>query len=101
MKVGVATKEDLIFSPKGSPTSFVVVALGFEVDDEAAKEKVEKELMIPISSDVQRKLRSYTLEQLQSPGLQDSLPLLLKREIKPYFHEIKLRNVFMTKFLIQ
>ncbi len=81
--------------------SAAVVSLGFEVEDEKAKEIVDKELMLPIISDVQRKLRSYTVEELQSQGLQDSLPLILKREIKPYFHEIKLRNVYLSKFLIQ
>ncbi len=101
VKIVVPTKEDLVFSPKGAPNRFVVVALGFEVDDEAAKEKVDKELMLPIISDVQRKLRSYTVDELQSQSLQDSLPLILKREIKPYFHEIKLRNVYLSKFLIQ
>ncbi|MFN8361384.1 MAG: flagellar basal body-associated FliL family protein [Candidatus Kapaibacterium sp.] len=101
VKIVVPTKEDLVFSPKGSPNRFVVVSLGFEVEDEKAKEIVDKELMLPIISDVQRKLRSYTVEELQSQGLQDSLPLILKREIKPYFHEIKLRNVYLSKFLIQ
>ncbi len=97
----VPTKEDLVFSPKGSPNRFVVVALGFEVEDEKAKEIVDKELMLPIISDVQRKLRSYTVDELQTQSLQDSLPLILKREIRPYFHEIKLRNVYLSKFLIQ
>ena len=101
VKIVVPTKEDLIFSPRGSSTRYVVVALGFEVEDEKAKEIVEKELMIPIQSEVLKKLRSYSLDELQQPGLQDSLPLLLKKEIKPFFHEIKLRNVYMSKFLIQ
>jgi flagellar basal body-associated protein FliL len=101
VKFVVPTKEDLIFSPRGSTTRYVVVALGFEVEDEKAKEVVEKELMLPIQSEVLKKLRSYSLEQLQQQGLQDSLPIILKKEIKPYFHEIKLRNVYMSKFLIQ
>jgi len=101
VKTVVPTKEDLIFSPRGSSTRYVVVALGFEVEDEKAKEKVEKELMLPIQSEVLKKLRSFSLEELQRQGLQDSLPLILKKEIKPFFHEIKLRNVYMSKFLIQ
>ncbi len=101
VKIVVPTKEDLIFSPRGSSTRYVVVALGFEVEDEKAKDIVEKELMLPIQSEVLKKLRSYSLEELQQQGLQDSLPIILKKEIKPYFHDIKLRNVYMSKFLIQ
>ncbi|MBI3259977.1 MAG: flagellar basal body-associated FliL family protein [Ignavibacteriae bacterium] len=101
VKLVVPTKEDLIFSPRGSSTRYVVVALGFEVEDEKAKDVVEKELMIPIQSEVLKKLRSYSLDELQQQGLQDSLPLILKKEIKPFFHDIKLRNVYMSKFLIQ
>ncbi len=102
-KIGVVVpmKDDLLFNPKDAPSRFVMVGIGIEVATEEEKSKVEKELAIPINSAVLKKLRSYTIEDLQSQNIQDSLPIILKKEIRPLFGEVKLKNVYISKFVIQ
>lgn len=102
-KLGVIIppKEDLIFNPKDAPSRYVVIGIGIEVGNEEDKAKVENELMIPINASLLRKLRSYTLDEIQSPVMQDSLPIILKKEIRPLFHEVKLKNLYISKFIIQ
>ncbi len=102
-KVGVviAPKEDIVFNPKDAPSRYVVIGIGIEVATEEEKKIVEDELMIPINSAFLKKLRSYTLDEIQSPGVQDSLPIILKKEIRPLFHEVKLKNIYISKFIIQ
>lgn len=102
-KLGVVVpmKEDLLFNPKDAPSRFVMVGIGIEVATEEDKTKVENELAIPINSTILRKLRSYTLDEIQSSNIQDSLPTILKKEIRPLFGEVKLKNVYISKFIIQ
>jgi flagellar basal body-associated protein FliL len=95
---------DMILNPKNSSTRYVVVAFGLEIDKEKgeeAKEKVGKELMIPIQSVIQKRISSYTIEELQNPGIKDSLPVVLRKDLRPYLSEFKLKNVYMPKFIIQ
>lgn len=102
-KLGVVVpmKEDLLFNPKDAPSRFVMVGIGIEVATEEEKTKVENELSIPISATILRRLRSYTLDEIQSSNVQDSLPIILKKEIRPLFGEVKLKNVYISKFIIQ
>lgn len=102
-KVGVviAPKEDIVFNPKDAPSRYVVIGIGIEVGSEEEKKIVEDELMIPINATFLRKLRSYTLDEIQSAGVQDSLPMILKKEIRPLFHEVKLKNIYISKFIVQ
>lgn len=73
-KVGVviAPKEDIVFNPKKDvPSRYVVIGIGIEVATEEEKKIVEDELMIPINSAFLKKLRSYTLDEIdrRSAGL--------------------------------
>ncbi|GAB1430948.1 hypothetical protein MASR2M18_17820 [Ignavibacteria bacterium] len=102
-KLGVVVpmKDDLLFNPKDAPSRFVMIGIGIEVATEEDKAKVENELTIPINAAILRKLRSYTLDEIQSSNVQDSLPIILKKEIRPIFGEVKLKNVYISKFIIQ
>jgi flagellar basal body-associated protein FliL len=102
-KVGVviAPKEDIVFNPKDAPSRYVVVGIGIEVTNEEEKKIVEDELMIPINAAFLNRLRSYTLDEIQSLSSSDSLRIILKKEIRPLFHEAKLKNIYISKFIIQ
>ncbi len=105
----VATKNDLYINPRGSSSHIVVVSLGIEISPEEKKEEVEKKLIIPIQDRVISRISSYTVEELQSGKVRDSLRTIIKNDIKPFFRGmseegkegVKLRNVYFPKFIIQ
>lgn len=96
----VVGTEDFIVNPNGSDR-YVVVNLGIEVNSEEAKAKVEKELMIPIRHGVLKVLQRFTINDYQRVTLRDSLPKIIKKEIKPYIIGTKVSNIYISKFIIQ
>jgi flagellar basal body-associated protein FliL len=78
-----------------------VVNLGIEVNSEEAKGKVEKDLMIPIRHGVLKVLQKYTIEDYQRVTLRDSLPKIIKKEIRPFIIGTKVSNIYISKFIIQ
>ncbi|HRE56446.1 MAG TPA: flagellar basal body-associated FliL family protein [Candidatus Kapabacteria bacterium] len=96
----VIPTEDFIVNPNGSDR-YVVVNLGIEVNSEEAKGKVEKDLMIPIRHGVLKVLQKYTIEDYQRVALRDSLPKIIKKEIRPYIIGTKVSNIYISKFIIQ
>ncbi|MFN9301134.1 MAG: flagellar basal body-associated protein FliL [Candidatus Kapaibacterium sp.] len=96
----VVPTEDFIVNPNGSDR-YVVVNLGIEVNSEEAKGKVEKDLMIPIRHGVLKVLQKYTIEDYQRVTLRDSLPKIIKKEIRPFIIGTKVSNIYISKFIIQ
>lgn len=96
----VVPTEDFIVNPNGSDR-YVVVNLGIEVNSEEAKAKVEKELMIPIRHGVLKVLQRFSIADYQRVSLRDSLPKIIKKEIKPYIVGTKVSNIYISKFIIQ
>lgn len=96
----VVPTEDFIVNPNGSDR-YVVVNLGIEVNSEEAKGKIEKELMIPVRHGVLKVLQRYTIDDYQRVALRDSLPKIIKKEIKPYIIGTKVSNIYISKFIIQ
>lgn len=100
----VTPKSDLFINPRGSASHIVVVAVGIEVSPAEKAKEVEEKLMVPIQDRVIARVSSYTLEQLQDLKLRDSLRMIIRNDLKPYFNAldgVKIRNVYFPKFVIQ
>lgn len=97
----VVPTEDFIISPKENNGRYVLFSLGIEVDSEEAKKEVEEKLMIPIRDRVYKVAANYSLAQLESFEARDSMRAVIRKEIKPFFHEIKLLNIYFNKYIVQ
>lgn len=93
--------EDMVINTRNSKSNYLMVRLGLEIDPDANEEEVKNKLMTPISDKAISLFSSYTTEELQRATLRDSLKLELKKELKPYFGEIKLRNIYFSKYVLQ
>ncbi|MBL7998716.1 MAG: flagellar basal body-associated FliL family protein [Candidatus Kapabacteria bacterium] len=109
-KVGgiAVSKSDLYINPKNGPNKIVVVSLGIEIEPKEMTKEVEDKLMVPIQDRVISRISTFTAEELQRTEVRDSLRLIIKNDIKPYFRGmreevegLKLRNVYFPKFVIQ
>lgn len=96
-------KDVIIVNPRGSSSRYVVLSVSVEIDekDKDKKKEVEEDLKFPICDKITSILSDMTIEQFQNPAKRDSLRLVIKTQIKPYFGEIKLKRVLFTKFIIQ
>ncbi len=105
----VTTKNDLYINPRGGANHIVVVSLGVEIAPEEKVKEVEEKLMVPIQDRVISRISGYTVEELQNSKMRDSLRVIIKNDIKPFFRGmseegkegVKLRNVYFPKFIIQ
>ncbi|MFN8367162.1 MAG: flagellar basal body-associated FliL family protein [Candidatus Kapaibacterium sp.] len=100
----VTTKNDLYINPRGTSSHIVVLSLGIEVSPAEKAKEVEEKLMVPIQDKVIGRISGYTTEELQRSDIRDSLRTIIKKDIKPFFlgmEEVKLRNVYFPKFVIQ
>lgn len=100
----VTPKNDLFINPRGSSSHIVVVSVGIEVSPAEKAKEVEEKLMIPIQDRIIARVSSYSLDELQDLKLRDSLRLIIRNDLKPYFNAlegVKIRNVYFPKFVIQ
>ena len=105
----ITTKSDIYINPRGSSKQIIILSLGIEITPEEKKEEVENKLMVPIQDLVISRFSNYTSEELQDKALRDSLRVMIKNELKPYFRGIseegqepvRLKNVYFPKFIIQ
>lgn len=93
--------EDLVVNPRGSSSRYVLVALGLEVENAKQSERLRQELMIPVRDRVIAIVASYSLEELQMAGIRDTLRSRIRTELERMLPEIRLRNVYFSKFVIQ
>ncbi len=100
----IIPKSDLFINPRGSASHIVVLSIGIEVSPAEKAKEVEEKLMVPIQDRVIARVSSYTLEELQDHKLRDSLRIIIRNDLKPYFNAfegVKIRNVYFPKFVVQ
>lgn len=100
------TKNDLYINPRNGANHIIVLSVGIEISPKEKVKEVEEALIIPIQDRVIARVSNYTVDDLQRIEVRDSLRTIIKNDIKPYFRgleggEIKLRNVYFPKFVIQ
>lgn len=93
--------EDLVVNPRGSSSRYVLVALGLEVENPKQGEQLRQELMIPVRDRVMSIVSSYSIEELQSTGIRDTLRVRIRKELEQTLPGIRLQNVYFSKFVIQ
>ncbi|MCS7176634.1 MAG: flagellar basal body-associated FliL family protein [Candidatus Kapabacteria bacterium] len=93
--------DDLVVNPRGSSSRYVLVALGLEVANPKEGERLRRELMIPVRDRIMSVVSSYSVEELQTVGIRDSLRMRIRQELELLLPEIHLRNVYFSKFVIQ
>lgn len=100
----ITPKSDLFINPRGSASHIIVVSVGIEVSPAEKAKEVEEKLMVPIQDRIIARVSSYTLEQLQDLKLRDSLRIIIRNDLKPYFNAldgVRIRNVYFPKFVVQ
>lgn len=108
-------KDEIILNPRGSSSRYVIVSVGLEMRDNGSHDEEasddahgghgggdgEDPLMVPVCDKIISAISSKSLEELQQPNMRDSLRLLLRRELQPYFGERRIRTVYFPRFIIQ
>lgn len=98
----VKPENDLYINPRGNSNKLVILSFALEVAPPEKVKEVEEKLMVPIQDRIITMVSKFSAEELQDPAVRDSLRVLIKKDIKPYFVEdMKLRNVYFPKFVIQ
>jgi len=97
----IVKTDDIVINPKGARSAYLQIQLGLEIEPEDGEQQVKDVLMVPVHDRTISILSSYTVEELMRGSLRDSLRIKLKKDFQPYFGEIKLRNVYFPKYIIQ
>lgn len=93
-------KEYTINAYKSSGFALFEVAVELESADQAAA-LGEMNIMPLVNSRITRIIGSKTVDELQDPITRDSIAIELLEDLNQYTGEIKIRNLYFPKFVVQ